>query len=88
MFRSDTPHPAFALSDLDGWEGLTEMKYELVLSQKGHMGWVPLCCQPSGSICIFFGGKVPFVVRKVDEQSHILLGPAYVEGLMWGEALK
>ena len=88
VFKSDTPHPTFVLSDLDGWEDLTEMKHKFALSQKGHMGWVPLCCQPGDSICIFFRGKISFVVRKVDEQSHILLGPAYIEGLMYGEALK
>lgn len=40
------------------------------------------------SFCVFEGGRPLFVVRKrEDETRYQLIGPAYVRGLMNGEAL-
>jgi hypothetical protein len=43
--------------------------------------------QSSDQICILLGSNVPFVVRKVEDH-YILISDAYVEGLMYGEAIK
>lgn len=52
------------------------------------MALVPNLAQVGDSICIFFGGPAPFVVRRDNEgDSHLLVGEAYVDGLMDGEAI-
>ena len=52
------------------------------------MALVPNLAQVGDSICIFLCGPAPFVVRRDDEgDSHLLIGEAYVDGLMDGEAI-
>lgn len=58
-----------------------------LLTQNGSIGFGPKSSQPGDLICVLYGGKVPFVLRKVGEE-HRLLGPAYVEGIMEGEAVE
>ncbi|KAF2176286.1 hypothetical protein K469DRAFT_682619 [Zopfia rhizophila CBS 207.26] len=42
-------------------------------------------------ICIFHGGLVPFLLRKPSDEtneSHNVMGEAYIHGIMYGEALR
>ena len=41
---------------------------------------------PGDLVCILYGGKVPFVLRLVGVH-YLLVGPAYVQGVMEGEAI-
>ncbi|SPJ71724.1 uncharacterized protein FTOL_01452 [Fusarium torulosum] len=70
------------------------------ISKNGFIGFAPLNAEVGDMICVFAGGKVPFVVRALEDSklkrkdshepgSHcVLLGDAYVHGLMDGEAVK
>ena len=60
-------------------------EYKFCVSQDGHIGWVPLCSQAGDIICVFYGGYCPFVLRKIEE-SYMLVGAAWIEGYMRGEA--
>ena len=53
------------------------------------MCWVPLC-SPEGHIRrVFFGGRLPFIVTKIEgliyHPSYLLVGAAHIEGMMHGE---
>lgn len=52
----------------------------------GLVGLVPASVVEGDLIAIFLGGDTPFIVREV-EDAHVLIGDAYVHGVMRGEAL-
>jgi hypothetical protein len=55
---------------------------------RGFMGLAPYSAQQGDLVCVLFGGQVPFIVRREsqDERSF-LVGEAYVDGVMDGEAV-
>ena len=55
-------------------------------SDKGYMGLGRTIVQPEDEICIIFGCSVPLVLRK-SGRAHILIGPAYIYGMMKGEMI-
>jgi hypothetical protein len=73
-----------------------------LLHNRGRFGFVSEYCLamlPAASmeddiVCIFYGGKSPMVIRPVNEDEDedkdrcILIGPAYIHGLMDGKALQ
>jgi hypothetical protein len=56
------------------------------ISASGFVGLAPSHVEAGDMICIFFGGHVPYVLRKCGE-AHILIGEAYVHGIMYGECM-
>jgi hypothetical protein len=56
----------------------------------GYIGWVPLETRPGDVICIFFGSRVPHVLRKRGggQPGHTLVGDAFVYGAMDGELMR
>jgi hypothetical protein len=53
------------------------------------IGIGPRLIQPGDKICVFRTCKMPLVLRKEPEKEfHEFLGPAYVDGIMHGEALE
>ena len=52
------------------------------------MAWVPLCSQPGDVLCVMLGGPIPFVLREVQGQHCILVGLAYLDGMMHGEFME
>jgi hypothetical protein len=61
-------------------------KRRFFTTQSGYMGNGPMALQKEDVVCIFKGGKVPFVLRPEGDQ-YILIGEAYVHGVMDGEAI-
>ncbi|TGJ80935.1 hypothetical protein E0Z10_g7837 [Xylaria hypoxylon] len=57
------------------------------ITRDGLMGIGPHAMKQDDNVVVLFGGKVPFVVRRVGSQ-HALIGECYVAGLMRGEAVK
>ena len=53
---------------------------------RGFIGLGPRSIRPGDSVCIFGGGRVPFLLRK-DGDHHRLVGESYVHGLMEGQAI-
>jgi hypothetical protein len=64
----------------------TCMKRRFFCTSEGFYGLTAPNIKEGDKICIFFGCKTPSVVRR-EGGSYILLGDAYVEGLMRGEAV-
>jgi hypothetical protein len=38
-------------------------------------------------ICVLYGANTPYVFRPVGEHVNMLVGDAYIHGIMYGEAL-
>ena len=62
--------------------------HAFVLTHKGNMGWVPRGTEPGDLICIVFGVRMPLVVRAIEHGKYILIGAAYIEGIMQGEVFE
>jgi Heterokaryon incompatibility protein (HET) len=53
------------------------------------MGSAPLAAQVGDSVCVLYGRPTPFILRRNPDQStYRLIGEAYVNGLMDGQAFK
>lgn len=49
------------------------------------MGVVPEGCKEGDNVCIFNGGRMPFLLRQKAEARYELIGCCYVYGIMRGE---
>jgi hypothetical protein len=56
-----------------------------IVEPLGWFGIVPDNAKVGDWICIFEGGKVPFVVRREGRYGGVLVGPCFAHGLMDGE---
>jgi hypothetical protein len=57
------------------------------LTRKGYIGSVPKNSRVNDEVCILRGGRVPFILRRLDQGSRFsFVGDAYVHGIMRGEA--
>ncbi|KAF4980911.1 hypothetical protein FZEAL_3196 [Fusarium zealandicum] len=73
----------------------TGMGRRLMFTSKGYLGWAPDNAFGSlqdqkcvgDMVCIVYGCSTPLVVRRVEGKYHVL-GEAYVEGMMDGEAIR
>lgn len=55
--------------------------------ESGCIGWTPAETQSGDLICIFYGGKTPYVIRPIDENYYTFIGECYIHGMMHGEVL-
>lgn len=73
------------------WRGLVGRDREhrrLFRPKNGYFGSEPLFMQPGDLVCILFGGRVPYLLRKrANAEGYILVGTVYVHGIMDGEVL-
>ncbi|KAH8594437.1 heterokaryon incompatibility protein-domain-containing protein [Bisporella sp. PMI_857] len=67
------------------------MRYDcrFFITQQGYIGRGPPSLQQGDQVCVLFGGRVPFILRKDKEVEEFqLVGEAYVHGIMKGEAMQ
>jgi hypothetical protein len=57
------------------------------VTRKGRLGLGPESVQPGDSVAVFGGGDVPFILGASDGEKFQLVGEAYVDGIMDGEAV-
>lgn len=58
------------------------------VTRDGYFGLAPPSVEQGDAIFILRGGRVPFLLRKVSDTEHMIVGECYVHGIMHGEALK
>ncbi|KAF7185369.1 Heterokaryon incompatibility protein 6, OR allele [Pseudocercospora fuligena] len=60
----------------------------LCITTRGHLATAPRHSRPDDIVAIIDGSQVPFWIRRVNEEPlrYELIGPAYVHGIMHGEA--
>ncbi len=56
-------------------------------SMKGYIGIAELRTHDEDHICVLLGANIPLMLRQVDDH-FVLVGQAYVKGLMYGEAIE
>lgn len=87
LYRGRGDHVARNISAMEAMSLATRIG-QCFRSPKGYLGVTK--CSPdvrhTDQICVLIGADVPFILRKVDEH-YVLVSDAYVEGLMYGEAI-
>ncbi|KAL2069467.1 hypothetical protein VTL71DRAFT_14146 [Oculimacula yallundae] len=70
-------------------------KHELLITEKGYIGVSPPGCSQVGGVqvgdlvVVLRGAAVPLILRKVgDLERFLLIGDAYVHGIMYGSVLE
>ena len=67
---------------------LTMNKRRLVIGDLKTVGLAPWNSAEGDIICVLFGCRFPVILRRQDESHFILVGEAYIDGYMTGEAMK
>ncbi|KAM6478082.1 HET-domain-containing protein [Trichoderma sp. SZMC 28011] len=55
------------------------------VTDAGDFAAVPKAAQKGDVVCIFNGGRVPYVLRPCENGNYTLVGECYVDGMMRGE---
>jgi hypothetical protein len=60
------------------------------LSAAGRVGLAPPTVQAGDRVCIFLGGRVPYIIRPCADKpaTFNIVGEAYVHGIMYGEVFE
>ncbi|OCK93283.1 uncharacterized protein K441DRAFT_566531, partial [Cenococcum geophilum 1.58] len=63
---------------------------KLFITRKGYLGLGPGALQEGDVVCVLFVQKdhCPFVLRRCEDASCLLVGECYVHGFMQGEVVK
>ena len=56
-------------------------------TKRHYLGWLPEAGAVGDLVCIFKGAEVPFLLRSVRGAYYKLIGPCYIQGVMYGEGL-
>lgn len=68
---------------------LTPMLHRrLFVTSTGHLGLGPAGMMSGDVVVVLFGGRVPYVLRRVGDGYWRFVGECYVDGFMHGEALE
>jgi hypothetical protein len=59
----------------------------LFVTEDGRIGLAPPIARQGDRITIFFGARVPYIIRKISK-SFRLVGECYVYGVMDGEFMR
>jgi hypothetical protein len=65
--------------------GQFAMHRKFCLTKKGYIGLAPLNAAEGDVVAVLNGGRVPFILRRLENGKFQLVGEAYVHGLMRGE---
>ena len=58
----------------------------LASTTTGHVGWIPEAAEPGDFVTLFEGSPYPFILRQRQDGYYSVIGDAYIEGIMYGEA--
>jgi hypothetical protein len=67
--------------------GVKTQRRKPFVTAKGHLGLGPHHNKPGDIIAVLSGSQVPFVLRKGVNEKYEIVGEAYVDGIMDGEAV-
>lgn len=72
-------YTSLLIDDLEGWK--------FIITQRNYCGLAPSRAECGDQVSIICGGAVPFLIRGSETTGFRLVGEAYVDGMMHGEAL-
>lgn len=55
---------------------------------QGNIGRGPISASKGDEIWVLAGGKVPYILRPMGNNNYEFIGEAYLDGIMYGEAVK
>jgi hypothetical protein len=90
LIISDEVQPAFNLVDAAKFCGEIDAKArgrKPFVTKKGHLGLGLDHVDPGDAVAVLIGCQVPFVLRKSVGGKYEIVGEAYVDGIMDGEAV-
>jgi hypothetical protein len=58
------------------------------VTRNGHLGSFPAVAKPGDKTCVFYGGRVLYVIRPCGDSSYTYVGDCYMDGFMDGEAVQ
>ncbi len=78
--------PTVSAEDYEASVGLILYGRCIYLTQNGTLGLGPRMMQEGDEVCIVFGGRVPFLLRRKPDH-HLFIGESYLHDhdLMWGK---
>lgn len=88
---SRTKHKAVEHNDeidaIDVNIGKRATRRRFCVTKGGHYAWIPEIAELEDEIFLLLGARVPFVLRRQGPSQYSLIGEAWVQGFMEGEAL-
>lgn len=56
------------------------------ITEKGYLGIDPQMMRPGDEVCVLFGGRIPFILRRTPDH-HLFIGDTYIHehDVMWGK---
>lgn len=63
-------------------------KFVFAVSNHGDFLGIPQEALPNDAVCIIYGCTVPVVLRLKEDDTYTFVGDCYVDGFMYGEAIK
>ncbi|KAL5323657.1 hypothetical protein ACEPPN_008197 [Leptodophora sp. 'Broadleaf-Isolate-01'] len=67
---------------------LAAVKKTFFILEDGQIGLGPNATEPEDIACVFYGHRMPYILRPVEDGKFLFLGPCYIHGIMYGEAMK
>lgn len=67
---------------------MTSAGWRFFKSPQGYYGLARSRARPGDQICVLLGADVPFVIRPLGRDEYLLVGEAYVHGVMHGEVFE
>ena len=59
-----------------------------IVTEKGYIGIGQAECVTGDTACLFPGSTVPLILREREGSKYLLVGDAYIHGVMYGEAVR
>jgi hypothetical protein len=82
LSETDLQHLYLILADNEPWRDVN-----LGLTGNGELAWLPTKARLGDTMCLFGGARTFHVIRLDGNEHWKFIGPAYVQGLMDGEAV-
>ncbi|KAG4429711.1 hypothetical protein IFR05_014808 [Cadophora sp. M221] len=64
------------------------MKKAFFILEDGQIGLGPNATEPKDIVCVFYGHRMPYILRPVGDGRYLFLGPCFVHGIMHREAME
>ncbi|OCK79282.1 HET-domain-containing protein [Lepidopterella palustris CBS 459.81] len=64
------------------------LNHAFITTKLGYCGLALRSTLPGDLVCVFLGGRVPFILRPIGLDHYKFIGEAYVHGIVQGEAVR
>jgi hypothetical protein len=79
---------SFHVHHLVDYIRLLQQERQFLRTEEGYIGTGPSQTKAGDKVVILYGSILPFILRERGEGRYLLLGEAYIHGLMHGEVFR